>query len=137
MKTLIDNVQFNKEYESKFGTLYSFTVSWKDENGQSQKGYYSSKNKEQKNFVVGKEAEFNIEEKQNDRGNYFVIKPIKSGQFSGFNRNLKKEQSRYSGFAVSYCKDLIVSGHLPIEQWQSASKKIFEFMVELDKSIES
>lgn len=137
MKALIDNVQFNKEFESKFGTLYNFTVSWYDENEQIQKGFYSSKKREQDKFKPGEESEFNIEEKKNDKGTYYVIKPISKGQFSGFNRNLKKEQSRYSGFAVSYCKDLIVSGHLPIEQWEKASKKIFNFMVELDKSIES
>ena len=137
MKALIDNVKFNKEFESKFGTLYNFTVSWYDENEEIQRGFYSSKKKEQNKFIAGQEAEFNVEEKKNDRGTYFVIKPAHAGQFSGFNKNLKREQSRYSGFAVSYCKDLIIADKLDIKDWEKASKKIFNFMVELDKSIES
>lgn len=64
------------------------------------------------------------------------MKPVKSAQFSNFGRQLKKEQSRYSGFATSYVKDLIISGHIKIDDWEKASKKIFTFMVELDKTLD-
>ena len=59
MKALIDQVKFNKEFESKFGTLYNFTVSWYDEDEDIQRGFYSSKKREQTNFVAGQESEFN------------------------------------------------------------------------------
>lgn len=132
MKAIIKEVKFSKEYETKFGTMYLHKVSYDD-----KVGYYSSKKKDQTYFVSGKEAEFTEEPRTGDKGEYIVIKPVKSGNFqSPAGRTLKKEQSRYSGFAVSYCKDLIVAGKLDIKQWEDASEKIFKFMVDLDKTIE-
>ena len=138
MKSLIDKVVFKDEWESKFGIMYNHIVSYYNEDDKIETGFYSSKKKEQTYFVPGMEAEFTLEEKQSKSGSKFnVIKPVRQGQFSGFNKNLKREQSRYAGFAVSYCKDLIIADKLKIEQWEQSSKKIFNFMVELDKSIES
>lgn len=132
MKALITNVKFVKEYESKFGLLYLHQVEYED-----KKGFYSSKKKDQTYFIDGKEAEFTEEERTKDGKTYFIIKPIRAGGQSNWGRQLKKEQSRYSGFATSYVKDLIISGHIKIEDWEKASKKIFNFMVDLDKNLES
>jgi len=122
MKAKITSVKYEKEYESKFGILYTFKIGYND-----KVAYYSSKTKEQTKFVVDKEAEFTEEEKlgTNDRP-YYVIKPITSGGFnnSGYGKAIQKEQSKYSGFAVSYVKDLIIADKIKIEQWESASEKI-------------
>ena len=99
--------------------------------------FYSSKKKEQTYFKIGEEAEFTEEFKESKQGPYTVLKPIRQGTFSNYNKNVKREQSRYSGFAVSYVKDLIIADKLEMKQWESASKKIFNFMVELDKSEEN
>ena len=128
---IINSVSFVKEYETKFGILYQHKICYND-----KVGYYSSKKKEGIEFEQGKEFSFIEEEKQGTNGNYFIVKLMpKSGQ-SNYVRQVKKEQSRYSGFAVSYVKDLIVAGKIDIKDWQSASEKIFKFMVNLDKTLE-
>ena len=136
MKALIDNITFNKEFETKFGILYSHKVFYYDENDEIQQGFYNSKKKEQTYFKPGQEAEFDIEIKHSDRGDFTVIKPAKQGKFSPYNRNVKKEQSRYSGFAMSYAKDLVIADKIPFDQILPAAEKMFKFMVQLDKSIE-
>ena len=134
MKALITKAQFVKEFESKFGLLYSFKIEY-----DGKTAWYSSKKKEQTNFIEGKEAEFTEEVKLGkDNKDYITIKPALAFQGqSNFGKALKKEQARYSAFAVSYCKDLIIADKLKFDQWEAASRKVFKLMVELDKSIES
>jgi hypothetical protein len=133
MKALITKVEFQKEYESKYGTLFAFKVSYDDKTS-----YYSSKKKDQTNFVEGKEAEFTEEVRQGEKGEYTVIKPLRlTGQMSNFGRQLKKEQSRYSGFAMAYSKDLVVGGRIQIADMYPEAERMFNFMVALDKSLES
>ena len=133
MKAKINRIDFQREFETKYGVLYSHKIQY-DEDKQ---GFYSSKKKDQTYFKVGEEAEFTEEFKESRQGTYTVLKPIRQGSFSNYNKNVKKEQSRYSGFAVSYVKDLIIADKLEMKQWESASKKIFDFMVQLDKSEEN
>lgn len=137
MKELIKEVTFNKEGENKFGKFFSFKVKY-----DNKVAFYNSKNKDQKTFVAGQEAEFTEEEKTyNDKnGNpqsYYVIKPIRLNKQSNFGKALKKEQTRYSGFAVSYAKDLVVAGKLERDELQEYAWVLFELMVQMDKSIEA
>ena len=136
MKAIITVVEFTKEFESKFGTMYNFAISYGD-----QKAFYTSKTKDQKLFEVGKEAEF-IEEdksfvdKKTGETKYFkTIKAMGINKQSNYGKALQREQSKYSGFAVSYVKDLIVSGRVDIKDWHAKSKEVFDWMVEMDKSI--
>jgi hypothetical protein len=132
MKSLITDVKFLKEYTSKFGTLYSFKVSY---DGRS--AYYSSKSKDQTKFVAGQEAEFTEEVKTGSNDTYTVIKPPMQNKQSNFGKALKKEQTHYSGFATSYAKDLVVAGKIPFEDLATEAWILFELMVAMDKSIES
>lgn len=152
MKAIIKLVEFRKEFESKFGTMYQFEVHYDD-----KKAVYTSKQKEQKHFIVDKETEFTEETKTfvNKNGQevpYLVIKPIQANfqKQSNFGKALKKEQSRYSGFSESYVKDLMANGlirpevteddvthnDIVILTWKKRSFEIFEHMVELDKNLE-
>lgn len=132
MEALITKVEFQKEYTTKFGTLYLHKIEY-----DNKVAFYSSKSKEQTKFIEGKDAEFTEEKRTGKNGEYFVIKPVGKNLMSNYGKALQREQSKYSGFAVSYVKDLIIAGHIKIEDWEKASKKIFNFMVELDKSIQS
>jgi hypothetical protein len=131
MKELITNVEFVKEFDSKFGKLYSFKVTY---SGRS--AYYSSKSKEQTKFVAGLEAEFTEETKTGKNGTYLVIKaPMKNNQ-SNFGKALTREKSKYSGFAVSYAKDLLVAGRINKDELADQAWILFELMVEMDKTLE-
>lgn len=131
MKAKITGVEFKKEYDSKFGKLYSFKV---DYDGRS--AYYSSKSKEQTKFVVGQEAEFIEETKTTANGTYIVIKPPMQNKQSNFGKALNKEKSRYSGFAVSYAKDMAVAGRIQTTELSQYAWILFELMVEMDKTLE-
>jgi len=137
MKALIKEIKFHKEFESKFGTLFSHKVTYQGNDGEVKTGFYSSKKKEQTFFHIGQEPEFTEEHRDTKGGPMTIIKPVRESNFSNYGRAAKKEQSRYSGFAVSYCKDLIVADKLDIKDWEAASKKVFNWMVALDKSLES
>jgi len=138
MKAQIQEVIFKKEIDSKFGKLYSFSVKYDD-----KVALYRSKYKDQKKFIPGQEAEFTEEaqtytdQKTGEPREYFVIKPIAQQRQSNYGRELKKEQSRYSGFAVAYAKDLVVAGRLNRDELPEYATILFELMVTLDKSIES
>jgi hypothetical protein len=132
MKATIKKVQFNKEYESKFGTLYSHKV-WYDD----KMGFYSSKSKDQNKFMAGQEAEFTEETRQTKQGEMLIIKPLTQTRNSNFGRALKREQSKYSGFAMAYAKDLVVAGTIRLDQMFATADKMFTWMFEKDKSIEA
>jgi hypothetical protein len=138
MKELINEVVFVKERETPFGTLYDFKVKYDD-----KVAFYSSKSKDQKKFIAGQEAEFTEEEieykdkKTGEPKTFLKIKPLNPNKQSNFGKALKREQSKYSGFAVSYAKDLVVAGRLQREELADYAWVLFELMVEMDKSIES
>lgn len=137
MKAVIEEVTFSKEIDSKFGKLYSFKVKY-----DGEVAIYRSKNRNQTNFIPGKEAEFTEEtqsykDKNGVEQHYKVIKLINLNKQSNFGKALKKEQSRYSGFAVSYAKDLLVAGRINREELQDMSWILFELMVAMDKTLES
>jgi len=134
MKAQITDVAFEKEYPSTYdkSMLYQFKVYYND-----KWGYYSSKKRDQAKFVKDKEAEFNeIEKKWESGEKYLIIKPIYNQGQSNYSRAVKKEQSRYAGFAMAYSKDLCVAGKIELKDLADYTKKMFSLMVDLDKSIE-
>jgi hypothetical protein len=136
MKATIIEVKFIKEFDSKFGKLYSFHVKYDD-----IVAVYNSKSKDQKKFIPGEEAEF-IEEtktytdKQGNLKEYIVIKPPMQNRQSNFGKALNKEKSRYSGFAVSYAKDMAVAGRIQVGELTDYAWILFNLIVEMDKSLE-
>ena len=136
MKGTIFKIEYKGEYKNDFGIFHNHLIKIADDNGEEVSGIYSSKSKEQKYFKEGVVADYVIEERQNKKGKWFKIKPAIENKFgnTNFARKIKAEQSRYSGFAMSYAKDLVVAGKLEFSDMLLASKKIFEYMVELDKS---
>ena len=139
MKAEIIKTSYIKERETKFGIMHLHKIIFINEDLQQIEALYNSKKKEQTYFIEGKEAEFTCEiiKGKDNKKDFYVVKPIGSNYQSSGGRAIKKEQSRYSGFAVSYVKDLIVAEKIPIEDWKKESKVIFDFMVSLDKSLDS
>lgn len=134
MKAIIKKVTHKKEYETKFGMMHSFEILFDE-----KKAYYQSKEKNQTKFVEGSESEFDVEEMVSDKGKYFILKPIykKWQGNSNYGRAIKKEQSKYSGFAVSYAKDLCIADKIKFVDLPQYATVLFNLMVELDKSIEN
>jgi hypothetical protein len=138
MKAIVTKVIAKGPSEGKFGTKYDFTIGYKEADGSDRMGYYSSKKAEQNTFIEGKECEFTEEERTSKQGNvYYIVKPMYAQPKSGYGQNVKREQARYSGFAVSYVKDMIVAGHVPPADWHDKSKEVFSWMVAMDKEVKS
>lgn len=131
MKAKITNIKYIKDSETKFGIMYSFIVEY-----DGKKAFYSCKKKEQDKFKIGEDAEFTEEEKEGKNGKYLLIKPIQNNAYSPYNKAVKKEQSRYSGFAVSYAKDLCIAGKIDFKDISTYSTVLFDLMVSLDKTLE-
>ena len=129
MKAKIDKVIWKKEYDSRFGKLQLFQIGY-----AGKTAYYSSKSKDQTKFVKGQEAEFTEETRKGQSGDYLVIKPMKQNHYSSpTGKAFQREQTKYSGFAVSYVKDLIIAEKVPLEDWKVLAGEMCEFMFELDK----
>jgi hypothetical protein len=132
MKAKITEINYNKEIETKFGVFHQYYVRYNDKTAT-----FLCKVKDKYPFKLNEENEFIETSKEHQGKIYYNIKAIQQNNGnSNYGKAVKKEQSKYSGFAVSYVKDLIIADKIKVEQWESASKKIFEFMVSLDKSIE-
>ena len=136
MKTKIISANWEKEYESKFGTLHLHRIIFENQ-GEKQTGFYSSKSKDQNKFVAGKEAEFEIENQRGPKGDYLKLKPFQSNKgYSNTGRAIQREQSKYSGFSMSYAKDLFIAGKIEsFEQMFAEAQNMFDWMVEADKNI--
>jgi hypothetical protein len=137
MKAVIQECIFKKEFDTKFGKMFSFQVKYDD-----KVAFYNSKSKDQRKFVEGQETEFTEEsktytDKNGETREYFVVKPVLQQRQSGYGKALNKEQSRYSGFAMSYAKDLVVAGIIKHENIIIEARWLFDEMVAMDKTLES
>lgn len=134
MKAKITKVTFKEERDGKFGKQFNFEIEY-----DGKKAYYTCKSKDQQVFIEGQECEFTEEKRTSKAGNsYLVVKSLhQGGNKSQYGKALQKEQARYSAFAVSYVKDLIIAEKIDLDDWAGMSSMIFEHMVELDRSIQS
>lgn len=140
MKAEIKKVQFIESWHSdKYKCdFYKYGVSYINENLDEIPAIYISKSKDQKVFIEGEVAEFTVEEITGKDGIWKKIKPVNQGGGNPYYvRERKREQSRYSGFAMSYAKDLVIADKLKMEELLPAAEKMFNYMVELDKRLES
>jgi len=135
MKAIIKNVTFSKEFDGKFGPMFSHKIEY-DIDGQPRFAFYTSKAKEQTTFKTGVEAEFTEEKRTSDRGEFYIIKPVAPAGTSNYGRAIKQERSRYSAFAVSYSKDLVVADRIPISEMKTVATELFHLMVALDKTLD-
>jgi hypothetical protein len=136
MKGKIIAAEFSKEGEGKFGKWYSHRITIEHE-GEKQICNYLSKTKEQTKFIAGQDAEYTLTEKEYNGKTYFDIKPVQDFQGkSNFGKKLAQEQSKYSGFAMSYAKDLTISGVIKADQMFATAKKMFDWMVDQDKNLQ-
>lgn len=151
MKALIDKVEFVKEYDTRHGKRFKFKVSFYDDTESIQYGFYSATKKDQNKFVPGQETEFELSTRDTPMGSETVIKPVYN--FNGprntdYSKRQSQERARYSGFAASYVKDMMVAGILkpefdedPIvkeenqqvmETWSRRSAQIWKMLIQLD-----
>jgi hypothetical protein len=136
MKAVLKQIVLAKPVETKRGLRYKFDVKY-DVDGKERIASFLSETEDQDEFKEGVENEF-IESTREWNGNtYYNIAPPKKKGSSNFSRQLKREQTKYSGFAMSYAKDLVCNGKIPHEDMYSEAEKMFNWMADKDKELEN
>jgi hypothetical protein len=105
----------------------TFIIEFKD----STKGFYTSKDPEQKKFIVGQETEYNIEEKEGKKGKYNKItipQPVGKPAFGG-GKPAVEPRIQMISFAAAYTKDLIVAGKVPLGEFGVTFEMIYGEMI--------
>jgi hypothetical protein len=98
------------------------------------KGYYRSKNEDQKNFIADNVSDYQIEEKTGSTGaKYFTVTVPKTDQpFSkpGFGGKPQQDPKvQMISFSMSYTKDLVVGGKLDIKDLETGFNRIYNLMI--------
>jgi len=79
-KSVVTSAQGNGTWESKYGTMYKFEISF--DNGDV--GEYNSKSQDQNKFVTGQEVEYTITSREYNGNTFYTIKPAQPvGGYSG------------------------------------------------------
>lgn len=125
---VIKITKFDKQ--DQYGnTSYSIEL----ENGD--KGFYSSKSSDQKNFVIGNEATYLIEEKTGKEGKvYFKITlPKTEGGHQGAGGKSafvpQDPKIQMISFAMAYTKDLVVAGKIEMRDLKANFNVVFDTMI--------
>jgi hypothetical protein len=118
-----------KDQKDQYGNT-SFVISF--ENGD--RGFYTSKDEDQKKFIIGVESEYIIEEKigKNSTKYFKVTLPQQENKFSGggaFQKKSVDPKVQLAGFAAAYTKDLIVAGKVSFSDFEPAFQMIFNTMI--------
>jgi hypothetical protein len=124
-KSLVTKVT-RMEKKDNYGNT-SFIIEMKN----GDKGYYNSKDENQQKFVVGKESDYSIEQKEGKNGNvYFKITiPGDAAPFQKAGKQQIEPRVQMISFSMSYAKDLIVGGKVPITDLDKEFNRIYSLMI--------
>jgi len=102
----------------------SFVVEFAD----GLKGFYTSKDADQKKFIVGQEVEFLVEEKEGKNGkkyNKISLPQMQGKPFSGGGKPQIEPRVQMISFAAAYTKDLVVAGKVPLAEFGVTFEMIY------------
>lgn len=122
MKAIVTKITKMEKIDSYGNT--SFIIEF--DNGD--KGFYSTKNAEQNYFVVGKDAEYNIEAKQGSKGTYYKVTTTQKEFSGGFKKQIDPKVQMIS-FAMAYSKDLVVSGKVDLKDLGQTFERMYQSMI--------
>lgn len=115
---------------TKFDKKEGFdTVSYSIEFANADKGFYSTKDENQTKFTVGKEAEYNIEEKDGKSGKKYSKITAPNEFKPGGGRPQVDPKVQMIGFAMSYTKDLIVHDKVKMAELPATFDIIYNEML--------
>jgi hypothetical protein len=125
----VTKVTGNGTWNSQYGTMYKFEVEF----ANFDIGEYSSKSKDQTNFVVGEETTYDISSKEYQGRTFYTIKPVKAqASFNGGGGKYDAETSKkIARMSVLKCAtDLVIAGHVKFDS-------LFEYAKFLEAYVET
>lgn len=93
------------------------------------KGFYTSKTEDQKKFIIGNVADYEVEVKQGSKGPYNKITVPQQDGFGKPGKVLIEPRVQMISFSMSYCKDLIVAGKVSMPDLESQFNRIYSAMI--------
>ena len=118
---------------TKFDKVDSYgNTSYMIEFENGDKGYYSTKDPDQKKFIAGNVSDYILEEKIGAKGPYNKVKvpQEESKSFSGgFQKKQQDPKVQFISFAASYTKDLIVAGKFGMDSFEKEFNRIYNAML--------
>jgi hypothetical protein len=123
IKTVNDDGSAKKDNWGNF----SFIVEL--ENGD--RGYYNARSEDQTKFVVGKEAEYLIEEKEGKTGKKYnkITTQQSEGQWPKGGKPAPEPRIQMISFAMAYTKDLVVGGKVGIQDLEKYFEILYSAMI--------
>ena len=105
----------------------SFLIEFKN----GDRGYYNSKDENQKKFVAGVETDYTIDEKVGKSGALYwkIGVPGEQSFKPGGGKPQTEPRIQMISFAGSYTKDLIVAGKAGIQDFEKEFNKIYNIMI--------
>lgn len=105
----------------------TFIVEFED----ATKGFYTSKNPEQKKFIVGNVADYELEVKQGSKGPYNKITVPQTDSFfkGGGGRPAVEPRVQMISFAAAYTKDLVVANKFQMDDFEKEFNRIYNIMI--------
>lgn len=129
MKTgVVESVQGNGGFDSKYGYLFSFE--YKLDNGDFGVANHKT---EQPKYKIGDTVNYEISQDdhgvkikfvQADQGATSTSQPTTQAQ----NNQPQKPRSANASFAASYCKDLIVGGKVTLDDFEKEADRILTWL---------
>ena len=112
-KSKVNGVTANGTWDSKYGTMYKFEVSF--ENGDV--GEYNSKTQDQNKFVIGQEADYSITSREYNGNTFYTIKPVQAQQSfggGGYKKDPETEKRIARMSVLKVASDLVVNGDVKL-----------------------
>lgn len=96
-----------------------------------EKGFYTSKSEDQKKFVIGNVADYELEVKQGSKGPYNKITVPQTDSFfkGGGGRPAVEPRVQMISFAAAYTKDLVVANKFQMDDFEKEFNRIYNIMI--------
>lgn len=91
------------------------------------KGFYTSKSEDQKKFIVGNVADYEVETKQGSKGPYNKI-TVPQTDKPAFGKPQVEPRIQMISFAAAYTKDLVVAGKFSMNEFEKEFNRIYNIM---------
>jgi hypothetical protein len=123
-KSTVKSTVFKKSFDGKFGETFVHEITF--DNGD--KGEFLSKSNPQTSFVIGKEAEYTIEERVNGNYRNHSIKPVKA--MNGFVPGKGNPSYEHRRVALKCAVDLVVAGKAEVGKIKEYAGSFMKFLNE-------
>jgi hypothetical protein len=123
-KSIVRSAIYKKSFSGQFGEGFIHEITFDN----NDKGDYISKSNPQTSFVVGKESDYTIEEKQNGNYKNYTIKPVK--QQNGFVPGKGNPAYEHKRTALRCAVDLVAAGKIEVGKIKEYSESFMKFLNE-------